>query len=217
MSNASYPNSLQTYQCLLYRKALHPELFAIKGRRPVKHNAYELEAWVLPGGHVLRFKVGSFVCSELVTDQEGRLPKEGAVTAFPCAGDHEFEHAFDAEKVKFITSVQTETLTENLFAATFEELTDFGKEADALIYTWEDSPSGFFGVAPQTANGSHAAVNGFSNGIGHDHGLTLASPARRNLSMLDIQRLNKEVHIQAYHMLGAQGLVLRTQTIFEHR
>lgn len=216
MSSAGYPNSLQTYQSLLYRRALHPELFSLKARRTVKHNAYELEAWITPGGHVLRFKVGLFACSELVTDQDGRLPREGAVTAFPCAGDHEFEHSFDAEKVKFITSVQTETLTENLYAATYEELTEFGKDAEALMYTWEDNPSGFLGVA-NPAHSSHAAANGYSSAFQNDAMTALAGPSRRNLSMLDIQRLSKEIHIQAYHMLGAQGLVLRTQSIFEHR
>lgn len=35
-------------------------------------------------------------------------------------------------------------------------------------------------------------------------------------SILDIQRFRKEIHAQAYHLQATGGLVLRTQTIFEH-
>ncbi|HPO92169.1 MAG TPA: hypothetical protein PL072_01745 [Phycisphaerales bacterium] len=215
MNNPGYSNSLQTYQCVLYRRPLHPELFSLKGRRLIKHNAYELEAWLLPGGHVLRFKFGSFVCSELVIDQDGKLPTDGAVTAFPCAGDHEFEHAFSPEKTNYITSVQTETLSENLYNATYDEMRQFAKDADALTHAWDDTSSGFHGVAPTPYN-HHASVNGFASDGYAAGGLATASP-RRNLSLLDIQRLSREIHVQSYHLIAAQGLVLRTQTIFEHK
>jgi len=35
------------------------------------------------------------------------------------------------------------------------------------------------------------------------------------LSVIDIQDLAREVHAQAYHMIAAEGTVVRTQTIFE--
>jgi hypothetical protein len=37
------------------------------------------------------------------------------------------------------------------------------------------------------------------------------------LSVLDFQKYKKEYHIQSYHLLGATGMVLRTQSIFEKR
>ncbi len=37
------------------------------------------------------------------------------------------------------------------------------------------------------------------------------------MSIIDTQRFAREVHIQAYHMIAREGLVLRTQTIFEHK
>lgn len=174
-------NSLQAYQLLLYRKALHPELFAVKTRRTIAHGNYELEAWVMPGGHVMRFKYDGFCASELVTEQEGGVPVDGAVTSFLCAGEHEFEHRFTPERVTYMTSVQTETLSENLYAATYDEMQDFAKETGALIHRWNDVDGG------------------------------------KNLSMLDVQRLAKEIHAQAYHLIAHGGVVVRTQTIFEHR
>lgn len=211
MSVAGHSNNLQTYQSLLYRRALHPELFQVKARRGVKHNAYELEAWIMPGGHVLRFKHGNFVCTELVTDQESRLPVEGAVTAIPCAGEHEFEHSFPTERVKFITSIQTESLSETLYNATYDEIIQLGKETGGLTHIWADPASGFYGLAQNGADLPTGAVSGYAAPLGS------TGPSRRNLSMLDIQRLGREIHVQAYHLIAQSGWVLRTQTIFEHR
>jgi len=36
------------------------------------------------------------------------------------------------------------------------------------------------------------------------------------LSMIDTQRYNREIHAQAYHLIAQGGIVIRTQTIFEH-
>ncbi len=172
-------NSLQTYQVVLYDRALHPELFKFKGRRVVRHGDYEFEGWILPAGHVLRFEKGPLCASELVTDQEDNLPSKGVVSAGLCAGERDFEHDFQKAGVRYMNTVQTETLSENLYAATFDELFRHGQEAGALMHRWEDE------IGPC-------------------------------MSMLDIQRMSSEVHAQGYHLLAAGGLVLRTQTIFEH-
>lgn len=173
--------SMHAFQMLVYRKALHPELFTIKARRQIFHGAYEHESWVMQAGHVMRFRFGSFSVCELLIAQDGNLPVDGAVTAFPVAGEHDFEHEFKQEKVKYITSVQTETLTDTLYASTYDEMTGFAKETNAVVTAWTDSDGG------------------------------------RNLSMLEIQYLNREVNAQSYHLIAHGGIVIRSQTIFEHR
>lgn len=175
--------ALQTYQLLLYRKALHPDLFAsrIKGRRKSGQGGYNLEAWIMPGAHLLRFDFDGFAACELMIDQEGNLPVDGAVTAFPVAGEHDFDHQFKSERVRYVTSVQTETLSENLYSATFDEMVEFSRDTNALTHRWSDDEES------------------------------------RSISLLDIQRLGKEVHAQSYHLLSQGGVVIRTQTIFEHQ
>ncbi len=168
------------YQLFLYRKPLHPEIMQLKGRKVLSHGRYDLEAWISAGGHMLRFRHGSFSCCELLTDQDDRLPVDGAVTGFPCSGEHEFEHRFGAEKVVYTTSIQTENLSENLYRSTYDEMLDYARQTEALTHKWAD-----------------------------DQG-------RRCLSLLDLQRLSKEVHCQGYHLVAGTGLVLRTQTIFQH-
>ena len=172
--------STQSYQVVLYKRALHPELFDLRDRKVTLHGRYELESWLMPGNHVLRFGFGDLCLSELVIDRENNLPSTGVVTAFPCAGERDFEQKFEAEKVNYLSTVQTETLSENLYLTTHREMVE------------------------------HIRENG-SQSIGWD---TDAGP---NLSILDVQAMASEVHIQAYHLVAHGGFVLRTQTIFEHK
>lgn len=174
-------NSLQTYQVILYRRPLHPEAFPLRARRGISHGQYELEAWLMPAAHILRYRFAGFSACELVTDQDGNLPVEGAVTTLPCAGEQEYEHTFPSERVNYTFSAQTETLGDNLFSATYDEMVEFIRETDSLSHAWTDPDGG------------------------------------KNLSILELQRLAREVHIQSFHLLASTGLVLRTQTIFEHR
>lgn len=171
--------TLQSYQVLLYNRALHPELFPLRGRRVVRHGNYEFEVWVMEGAHLLRFEHSTLCACELLTDQEGRLPEAGVVSGFLAAGERDFEHRFTKDKVTYMTTVQTETLSENLFVATYEEMLEYGRSSDALTHKWSDG-------------------------------------AGQCLSMLDLQRYNREIHAQSYHLIAQGGLVIRTQTIFEH-
>jgi len=171
--------TLQSYQVLLYNRALHPELFPLKGRRVVRHGAYEFEVWVMEGMHLLRFEYGTLCACELLTDQEGKLPETGVVSGFLAAGERDFEHKFVKEKVTYMTTVQTETLSENLYLATMEEMLDFGRTSEGLMHKWAD-------------------------GVGDC------------LSMIVLERSSREIRAESYHLIAHGGLVIRTQTIFEH-
>lgn len=171
-------NVMQGYQVVLYSKPLHPDLFQLKGRKVVRDGDYELEAWVLAGQHALRFEHRTLCVSELVTDTDRGVPQQGIVSAFLCNGERDFEHEFAKDRVNYMTTVQTESLSESLYAATYTEMLDFARQNQALTHRWRDE-------------------------VGNC------------LSIIDIQRMNREAHVQAYHMVAAAGLVLRTQTIFE--
>lgn len=145
-STSSFPamrtNVLQTYQLLLYRRALHPELFQLKSRRTIAYGGFEFEVWLMPGSHVLRMQVGHHCASELVTDQQSGLPTEGAVTGFPCAGEHDFDYQFEQSGIKYVTSAQTESLPENLYMATYRETVELAIETEGLIHRWTDADGG---------------------------------------------------------------------------
>lgn len=180
MNAPTKTNPAQTYQIVVYRRALHPELFQMKARRTIRGPAYEFEAWLIPGSHVLRFQHRALCLSELLTDRGDGVPTTGALTTFPCAGEKEFEHQFREHSVGYMTAVQTETLNENLFGATYQEMLGLARETNAVVHEW----------------------------IGADSG--------RCLSMLEIQKYGREVHVQSTHLLSTTGLVLRSQSVFEH-
>lgn len=130
------------HNLILYRKALHPELFQVKARRALSHGRYEFEAWLMNGSHMLRFQVDGFCCCELLTDKEGGLPTTGAVVTFPCIGEKDFDHPFTDEGVKYITTMQTETLSENLYRATYNEMIAFADETDGVLVRWNSKDGG---------------------------------------------------------------------------
>lgn len=170
---------LQAYRLILYRRALHPELFPIKDRKVLVHGDYEFESWIMPGSHLMRFLHNGVCATELVTFDEQAFPSRGMVTEFPCAGERDHEEDF-GDHMKYVSTVQTEQLPEALYRDTYLELTEFARENEALLHEWTDADGG------------------------------------KNATILDVQRFRREVHAQSYHMISRGGVVLRTQSIFEH-
>ncbi|MBL8764564.1 MAG: hypothetical protein JNM07_09885 [Phycisphaerae bacterium] len=172
--------AIPSYQLVLYRKPLHPELFQLKSRKSIRHGHYDFEAWLMAGSHVLRFQHRNCVVSELITSRNDQLPTNGAVTAFPCAGEHDYDHEFKNEKIKYSATVQTETLSENLYNTTYQEMLDYARDVECVLHEWSVADGG------------------------------------RCLSLLELANYASEVTIQGFHLQAAGGLVLRTQTVFQH-
>ena len=54
---------------MLYSRPLHPELFAIQGRSVFRTSDYEVESWLMPAGHVVRFQHGEQMLTETVLEE----------------------------------------------------------------------------------------------------------------------------------------------------
>jgi hypothetical protein len=54
-------------------------------------------------------------------------------------GEKDYDHPFPEARVSYGTSMQTETLSENLYNATYNELIDLAKETDALLHIWSEA------------------------------------------------------------------------------
>jgi len=140
LDSMSLPNkspSTQVFRMMLYQRALHPELFNIQDRRIIATSDYELEAWVMPGGHALRFGGEGNCVTEVVCDQDVQLPERGLIHALPCIGEKEHEQKV-GPSINFVTAVQTENLSDNLYLATYNEMQDFAEQSSALTYAWQD-------------------------------------------------------------------------------
>ncbi|MEL6497442.1 MAG: hypothetical protein AAF937_00035 [Planctomycetota bacterium] len=126
----------QSYQAVLYDRALHPELFDLRSRRVHALATAELETWLMPGCHLLRFESGPTCATELLIDREDGLPETGVLSAILCAGEHEFEHSLRGSPVTYMLSVQTESLSENLYAATMREMREHAADNESDTFAW---------------------------------------------------------------------------------
>jgi len=126
----------QLFRLMVYQRALHPELLNLQGRRLYRHGDYEAESWIAPSGHVIRFQVGDDTLTEVMIEKGDHLPEVGLVHALPCMGEKEFELKSD-NNIAYVTTVQTESLSENLYLATYREMRDFAIESNSLTYEWK--------------------------------------------------------------------------------
>ncbi len=178
MNISQKSNSIQTYTSLLYRKAIHPEFFGIEGRNRIEHAGMEVEGWIFRGGHCARFAFGNVVLAEAVVEHPQTMPERGLMASLLCNGERDHEERM-SDQAQFMTTIQTETLSEHLYLGTYKEMLAHARENDSLVSMWTDE-------------------------VG-----------KPNLSLLDMQRLGNELHIQGYHMRSDCSMVLRTQSMFQ--
>lgn len=141
MSVSARQNPLQTYQLILYGRALHPEPFHAKfrGRQFLsKEGVYTVESWIMPGMHAVRFEHNRVCCTEHVTDQDRGIPVGEIITQHLCATEKEYEYVFPRDGVQYLSACQTETLGESLYAEDYEASLADGRSQDALIHIYED-------------------------------------------------------------------------------
>lgn len=136
MSVSHKSSNVQLLRLILYRRPLHPELFALESRRTDRHGEYEVESWICASGHVVRFQIDGQTLTETVIDGGDHLPETGLVHALPCIGEKDFELT-DEDRLNYVTTIQTETLTDNLYNATLAEMRDFVRETGALSHNWQ--------------------------------------------------------------------------------
>lgn len=133
----SKATSLQNYHLLAFRKAIHPEFFGIEGRQRVQHADYETEAWIFRGGHSLRFQLNGFCMTEVVVEHIDQIPDRGLIAALPCAGERDFEEKI-VDNIVYMTTMQTETLSDHLYLGTYKEMMAHARENNSLFAAWTD-------------------------------------------------------------------------------
>lgn len=137
--SANKSSSLQTYAMLLYRRAVHPEFFGIEARKKLDHGEYEFEGWIFRGGHCARFQYGGLTFCEVVVENPASLPERGLVASLPCAGERDHEEKL-SEHLAYMTTIQTETLSDHLYLGTYKEMLAHGRDGNGncIMTVWTD-------------------------------------------------------------------------------
>jgi len=133
-------SSPHAYAMLLYRRAVHPEFFGIEARRKLQHGDYEFEGWIFKGGHCIRFQYGAISFCEVVVDNPTSLPDRGLAGTLPCAGEHDHDEKI-TEEINYMTSIQSESLSDHLYLGTYKEMLQHGRDSDSLMVAWSE-PNG---------------------------------------------------------------------------
>ncbi len=212
--------SAPVHSMLLYRRPLHPELFAMKGRKTLKllpfssqhpSGVLEVEAWLLPLGHMVRTQGKQHCLTELVTDRDGGLPTQGVLQSYATAGDNDYELVLEDAALLYNASTQTENLSPRLYASTLADQKALAAETGAMLHIWPlTSPSGDDAIGNPHAPHVHAPHAPHA-----PHAASSTSPASMCLSLLELAVYDDELHVSSTHMHPAQGLVLRTQSVLQ--
>lgn len=113
----------------LYPRPLHPELFdALKARR-VRHGDFDLALRLTPTGHVIEYRFGSHVLTEVTAAAGQELPA-GAVGG-PVKGER--RQRFDRPGLRYQVSVSAERLPPEVFAQVQDELAADGASRGLLF------------------------------------------------------------------------------------
>jgi len=131
-------NGLQSYVMLVYRKAVHPEFFGIEGRRRITHPDYEFEGWIFKGGHAGRFQFANMCVCEVVVEGGANLPDRGLLANLPCAGERDHTEVM-SDSLTYMTTIQTETLSEHLYSGTHREMMAHIRDSNSLHSIWTDA------------------------------------------------------------------------------
>ena len=132
MSMTPKDTSLHAYQMLLYRTPVHPEFFQIGGRAHMQQANYECEAWIHPGGHTVRFEHDGATITEVVVPEGATVPERGVLNTIPCVGEKDFEDVY-SDRISFVTSIQTEALSEHLYMGSWREMLEHGQQSECLM------------------------------------------------------------------------------------
>lgn len=72
----------------LYGRPLHPELFSVLKNRHIDRGHYSIDVSITKTGHVLTWKAGRFILTEVATASSEPLPKKRRLLSKRLSGEH---------------------------------------------------------------------------------------------------------------------------------
>ena len=121
---------------VLYRRALHPELFHIHQSQHLERPSYQADIWVMGLSHLVTVQSAGRCVTEATTDDVEVLPQNGLVTSFQFRGERDHLESFD-DGMRYILSTQVERMNQNLFHASHRDLIRYASTRGILV-TFED-------------------------------------------------------------------------------
>lgn len=141
----------------IYLRALHPEFFEIRARRPFGHGTVEGEVWLLDAGHVITFVDGPTAITEVVAPRELELPQRGLVRHIDLAGDR--DHRFEARgEIVYHTAYQIDTESPATYLREAEDLLASARQGHLFVESPHEAAKRPFSYAVPEPKGSGLLV-----------------------------------------------------------
>lgn len=124
---------VKTLRFVIYRRVLHPELFAIVASRQLVGPGYSLLIRLIPSGHAVSWKLGNMGLEEVLGDAHMELPETGRLIHKNVEGERIC--CFDlTPTLRYHCCVQREQLPPEQFAHLHEELVAEGLGQGLLFH-----------------------------------------------------------------------------------
>jgi hypothetical protein len=116
----------------LYSRPFHPELFQIYAAEQYRGPAYEMDAWIVGCSHVITFRAGQAVLTELTASDERLLGRRRLLGRWRLRGERTCRQSLDRGRINYIASFQVEVLSDHLYRQIHQELVEEGRKRGVL-------------------------------------------------------------------------------------
>lgn len=132
--------SLLAYRLLIFDRQVTPGLFNAQKTRSIRSDNYDFEMLVSHGSHLVQFGSRGHWLGESITPAEYPTTPVGCIESLPCLGERDHDGYFPGD-VRYIVTIQTENISENLYRSMLAEMIEFARSNNALCHRWTQSGS----------------------------------------------------------------------------
>ena len=116
----------------LFAQEVHPELFEVCASRTVQREQYTLELNITTDGHVIRFRSGGSILTEVCAGAHHPLPESRRLLAHPIEGNCQ-NHLLVDGRIDYQSDIQIEVVKPTLFVSVQQQL-DQPSECQGLVH-----------------------------------------------------------------------------------
>ncbi len=121
----------------LFSRSLHPELFEVYRTRTIERDRYHAKIDITSSGHVITWRAGTALVSEVATSSHQPLPKRRELFAHALRGSRTEEIEVRGNAT-YRTKFQLEQATSDLFYGIQQQLTS-QESPDAIVHSFDSS------------------------------------------------------------------------------
>ena len=175
----------------LYARSLHPELFTIYVEREIYRDAYASTFWIIGSSHVVTFRAGGRVLSEVLADAKQELPVQMRIASFKFGHNPQKRFRYE-DGIAYDAQFDYQTFDRRGFLDKVREI------RHSLL------PNGVIQVFPARAPGDDAGVPG-------------DRPVMPTLTAVSFVPRDRSLNVRTFHTFPEEMVIIETHSRWEVR